>query len=84
VGKLELYINGVTQSISDKLNVTVSGGGANYFYVEDGYIKTKVPSSSFFASGGWVGKDNGRVNLELKDAAGNTITTINGIDFVNH
>jgi len=84
VGKLELYINGVTQSISDKLNVTVSGGGANYFYVEDGYIKTKVPSSAFFASGGWVGKNNGRVNLELKDAAGNTITTINGIDFVNH
>jgi hypothetical protein len=84
VGKLELYINGVTQSISEKLDVVVTGGGANYFYVEDGYIKTKVPSSAFFDLGGWVGKGNGRVNLELKDAAGNIITTINGIDFVNH
>jgi hypothetical protein len=82
VGKLELYIKGVTQSISDKLNVVVSGPGANYFYVEDGFIRTKVPSSAFFGLG-WVPK-GGTVNLELKDAAGNTITTIQGLDFVNH
>ena len=44
----------------------------------------KVPSSAFFASGGWVGKNAGRVNIELRDAAGSLITTINDLDFVNH
>lgn len=83
VGKLEFYINGVTQSISDKLNVTVSGGGANYFYVEDGYIKTKVPSSAFFYNDGRkLIKESANINLELKDAAGNTITKVNGFDLL--
>jgi hypothetical protein len=83
VGKLELYIDSAATGLTEKLDVKVTGGGAAYFYVEDGYIKTKVPSSSFFGSS-WVGKNAGRVNLELRDAAGNLITTINGLDFVNH
>jgi len=84
VGKLELYINSAATGLADKFDVSVTGGGASYFYVEDGFIKTRVASSAFFASGGWIGKDAGRVNLELRDAAGNLITTINGLDFVNH
>lgn len=84
VGKLEFYINSAATGLAEKFNVNVTGGGAAYFYVEDGFIKTKVPSSAFFTSGGWIGKDAGRVNFELRDAAGNLITTINGLDFVNH
>lgn len=84
VGKLELYINSAATGLAEKFDVSVTGGGASYFYVEDGFIKTRVASSAFFASGGWIGKDAGRVNLELRDAAGNLITTINGLDFVNH
>ena len=84
VGKLELYINSAATGLAEKFDVSVTGGGAAYFYVEDGFIKTKVPSSAFFASGGWQGKDQGRVNLELKDEVGKVITVINGLDFVNH
>ena len=81
VGKLELYINSAATGLTDKFNISVSGAGANYFYVEDGFIKTKVPSSAFFNGENKIAKPY--LNIELKDAAGKVVTTISNLDVVN-
>ena len=81
VGKLELYINSAATGLAEKFDVSVTGAGSAYFFVEDGFIKTKVPSTAFFNNGVKINKPY--LNIELKDAAGKVITTISNVDVVN-